>query len=738
MILLLDIFQIDSIPYEFDAALFMEAVLCKQFILYHDLKESKTFFITDEGGVDLRLSSALPGLKFSKVNEEMKIEYPQLLIFSIISEKEEPIKNLYDILSGVEAKLCVSFVKTNINYVKLVKDRVERRLSRKGTRLTKSLGSKSLSSLSTNSMQLELYYDSDERKALSTMLNMVNESMLANGSAYKISILIDDPSNKLKEYLKSKVLILEEIKLPSCSLSELYHRLPIIDAIPFSYFQASKLLSFSKKANRAYPIETQSHDNSNNKIKLGRFLNKSIAETSNLVSIDSSTLNLGTIITGLPGTGKTLSAMLILSQLKNEEPIKTGAIVISPTEEWSNFAKANDMNLVELYNSNIPINFFKCTSNINKEKFYENLAMLMSLSSGAGPYRNSMEKCLLSAFRKIYSETLCPDPVELYEQIEEAIIEQHGKRTNVGTRYTKHGENIRAGLQNLRLMLFKPEFASTEGINFGDLIKDGVIFDLSKVSNNMKQFFYALILNQVYSFTDAYDELGDRELRLVMVLEEAQLIFGQEEISAATVDLRQRIQDFRKKGVGLILLAHSVTDISQSIRRLCQTKLYFRQSSDLIKYALADLGINDDKNYTASTRVRSLENRTCATVSLNLNGTEKIPFGPLFIKVNEYNLGFKNISNDNAITWQNPYCNCTLNLFDYQKRPLEDIKLNLFYVGELIDSKITDKSGSVKFDKLIKNKKYRVAFSVFKKRQTMYLNATENVVIKIDEKLKFS
>jgi hypothetical protein len=154
--------------------------------------------------------------------------------------------------------------------------------------------------------------------------------------------------------------------------------------------------------------------------------------------------------------------------------------------------------------------------------------MLIASASNAGPYKNSLEKALLAAFHKVYKLVKDPDPQEVYEAIEEAIIEQHGKRTNVGVKYTKHGENTMAALENLRLMLSRPEFAQRNGIDFSKLVKSGVVFDLSEVSNNMKTFFYALILNQVYNIADTFAEDGDDKLRLLIVLEEAQLAFGDE------------------------------------------------------------------------------------------------------------------------------------------------------------------------------------------------------------------
>ena len=86
----------------------------------------------------------------------------------------------------------------------------------------------------------------------------------------------------------------------------------------------------------------------------------------------------------------------------------------------------------------------------------------MAAASSAGPYTRSLEKVLLAAFQKVYKNTQTPDPVSVYEAIKTAVIDQHAKRTNTSTEYTKHGENVRAALQNIRLMLMRPEFAYAE------------------------------------------------------------------------------------------------------------------------------------------------------------------------------------------------------------------------------------------------------------------------------------
>src|SRR5208283_5029781 len=140
-------------------------------------------------------------------------------------------------------------------------------------------------------------------------------------------------------------------------------------------------------------------------------------------------------------------------------------------------------------------------------------------------------------------------PVDVYNAIEDSIIELHAKRTNSGAKYTKHGENIRSALENLRGILNRPEFSVSRGIKIEDLIGGGVVFNISNTSGVTKAYLYALILNQVYAITSGFDANGDSELRLLVCLEEAQTMFGNKD-SAAVQDIKQRIQDFRRQGIG--------------------------------------------------------------------------------------------------------------------------------------------------------------------------------------------
>ncbi|EQD34571.1 hypothetical protein B1B_17138, partial [mine drainage metagenome] len=160
----------------------------------------------------------------------------------------------------------------------------------------------------------------------------------------------------------------------------------------------------------------------------------------------------------------TREAMSIIDSIcgVHKPPGKPKIAVLSSTSEWDSFAISHNFHMVRLYSDRIPINFFACGRQSDKVKFYEDLSVLLSAASKSGPYRNPMEKCLLNAFKRSYRDNHAPDPLDVYNDIEDSIIRLHGKRTNVGVKYTKHGENIKSALENLRTILSRDEFSSAE------------------------------------------------------------------------------------------------------------------------------------------------------------------------------------------------------------------------------------------------------------------------------------
>ncbi len=710
----LDIRRITEIPEELDRIMFVEAALGRQFMLCHKLQTGETFVIAEEEQTTKRMENAIHGLKASGHRAELEIHGGILYLVAFEPKmKRGTMDSLYRLFSGLDATLLANFVPAEPEEVESAKFKTEEMLSGLEKGMTKSASTRMDAGSETSSKHIDLYYGSGERNFLTEILEMLNSAMLANGNVYKVSVCLCGNYKPVYDYLRSRFLMLEERPLKAEGLEAAYFTAAHTEALPFDFSYAASMLGFSDKTKANKMIATR-RTSSEGRIVLGVQLHGSAAEGSELARIEAESLTLGTLISGVPGTGKTMAAMNILHQVSSAEGSRMA--IISPTSEWNAFGKANGLEVARLCGSDAGFNFFKCDADISIEKFYENLAMLLASASDAGPYTGSLEKCLLSAFRKIYGNCRDPDPVQVYEEVEEIIIEQHAKRTSTGAKYTKHGENIRASLENLRSMLNRTEFSRREGVNFHSLMQRGVVFDLSRVSNKMKPFFYALIMNQLYSISDELDTRGGRSLRMLLCLEEAQMVFRSADYSAATLDLMQRIQDFRKKGVGMMLVTHNVTDIEPAIRRLCQTKLYFRQSADLAKYAAADLIFGEEQKDVLTDRLRSLEQRVCALTFIQVRDGERLQEDSIFVKVKQHTLD--EAFEKETEKQEDRKKEMRIRLTNEKGEAREGAKVQLFYLGEKIFVGITDGRGEAVVEKTISGNSYKLVLVGEKKKDS--------------------
>ena len=719
------VFRVDSIPSNINYKLLINSALNEQFMIYHDLSESETLMLATSELV-ASLHNSIPGLSVSEKYKSFNLSSMRYL--SIYTKNnQQPLWDIYNILKGHSSGLFVSFCPSNYKHVKKTKDRIADFMSREEIRVTKSIIP--LDKRSSGSIQSDLYYGYDSRMANTSLLEMLSESLFLNGTSYKAAMIIESYSDEhLFTYLKSKLKVIYQCEIHPMWIEKLWKIAIDKDAIPFSQEASSSLLSFSESTIKELVINSPAKI-SKAGIFIGTRMLGGVSETNDNICIPIPTLNLGVIITGVPGTGKTFAAMNIVEQV-----LRAGMrniAVISPTSEWGNIASECGMNLVRISDPALSLNLFGC-SDANVSRFYENLAMLIANSCNAGPYTNPLEKCLLSAFHKCYSEALDPDPTELYEQIEEAIIEQHGKRSNAGVKYTKHGENIRSALESIRLLIMKRQFAYNGGTKIKDLLKNGVIFDLSGASNSTKPLFYSLILNQIYSYAEQFDELGDGALRMLICAEEAHLVFGKAKKSAPSVDLGQRMQDFRKRGICMMLVTHNVTDIDDTLRRLCQIKMYFRQNSDIAKYAANDL-IFSEKDFTeVADKLKTLGQRICALNHINQIGTSKNPTSSIFMKASEQNHtqapvpSLANNESRNKTT--------IVSLFKADGSPAACFKAEVRYVHEVLFSGYTDEAGHIKSNAILDGKKCELIIYGEKRKDNrlFYIIGGEESIIKLN------
>ncbi|MEM0154708.1 MAG: hypothetical protein QW814_02635 [Methanothrix sp.] len=663
-------------------------------------------------------SSTIDGLSFSIVNKQIAFKRVSVFLFYKSSEsiREDLFSDIFSIgiRSGI---LGIMFVPLTIAELGKIKSEMEKNLSSMPNRFNSTWRNfLNVGSADSTSFQHEIFNNSEESGILKEALEQINFAIMNNGISYKIAIFcLSDPEykNKISEYLCSKALVMGNTEINANNITEVFDYVHKTKMMPFGNFAASKLLKPYGEYDLKYVINSKpSFSKSGIKIGSIKYLSSDYYKD---VKMPINLFNLGFIISGLPGTGKTSEAMGIISQLSSQE-MKPKIAVIAPTNEWENFGKSRGMHVIKLCSDGIPINFFMPPNGVEIKRFYQDLSMLLASASESGPYQKPLEKCLLNAFRRYYSNNKSIDPISIYKEISESIIELHGIRSNTGVKYTKHGENIKSSLEGLIEILQFPEYSGNESISISELLKDGIIFDVSEVSVQMKSFFYALILNQLYSETSKFDTNGDGSLRMLMCVEEAQLLFKDPK-SATVMDIRSRIQDFRKLGVGLMLLVHSITDIDQDIRRLCQSKIYLKQPTDVAKKAVEDLVFFNVEEERIIAKLKHLESGFGALNYMVEKDGLKVTPDTLFIKTISYSemaqgpyiKEIHNVPNTNKSV-SGPKRNAKLikakvsiTLQDQKKMPAY---VRLCYLGAFIkENQITSNSINLEYT-LIKSREY--------------------------------
>lgn len=634
-------YSISEIPSKvFDTNKIFECTGQKNLMLVYDFERSISlmgFEDQETKNIPHKISTQIPGLAFSA--NDISIHKSDFVVFSVYRNVEEFgtrfFHEVFDTLPSV-GFLGILFAYTPTEEVNLLKINLERLLSSKNVRETESFLKDHFSKRINSATQRELYYDSEEKLMLNSVIESLNNSILSNGLAYKIFLITPSNANSLHEYINTHFLVLAKYNFNRTGIKSVTEHLSKKPSLSFGTNYAKEFMNFYGFYSINHTLDTHLPSKEQG-ITIGKFVKEGVSETELDIKLDPSAINLGFIITGLPGSGKTREAMSIMDSVLTRDHYgkKPSVFVITPTAEWKNFALAHGMFFIKPYDDNTPINFFRCPETIEIEKFYGNLAMILSSAANAGPYQNPMEKCILNAFRKIYNQSRKPDPIEVYEEIEESIIKYHGKRIANGIKYTKHGENIKSALENLRGILTMPQYCIEEGIKLEDFLDRGAVFDISNASVNAKTQLYALILNQIYALTSNFDTNGDDELRLVICLDEAQTVFGATD-SPAVRDIKQRIQDFRKQGIGLILLTHNVSDIEVGIRRLCQLKLYLKQAPDIAVIASKDLIFAHVDPEDVILKLKTLKSRIGALSSIAKNRGEKRQLDTIFMKTNTY------------------------------------------------------------------------------------------------------
>lgn len=619
-----------------DATKFITAIGRRKFALIVDIGMERTYLYL-EGEIEAArlLRAAMPGLELEAA---APISASNVDIVSTYKLPEERHNILSDVAARLDKGLFGAFfVPCSEEDIGKSKSAVEHMLGSRAVKATRSSYGGILGRGSNVSMHVDLFDESEERQMLLSVLEDMDFTLLSGKPLFKVSVALFDDAGAARNALGEASVIMGSSRIPFDGIDGLFSAVAARNSLALGIRHTVGFIGLVGAERLNYVVETFFGDKGcDNPVKLGTYAKNGTLETGKDVVMPRSSLNLGMIISGLPGSGKTREAMAVAHSAINAEE-RPNVVIVSPTSEWNAFATEHGMHLIRLSEDNMQINFFSSPNGTRKGKFYEDLAMLISSASNSGPYRNPMEKCLLNAFKTCLNDGI-DGPTHIYDQIEESIIRFHGKRTNAGVRYTKHGENIRASLENLRQILSDRRYSATSGIPFMKLAQRGVVFDLANISNSAKPYFYALLLTQFYAIADMFDDAGDDELRMLICVEEAQTIFSSDKESAATLDLINRIQDFRKKGIGIMLLAHSITDISPEIRRMCQNKLYLKQAPDVAAIAAKDLVFTLADPDDVVSKLKHLDSRIAAANFMSKSNGEKISHDSIFLRTCNYDM----------------------------------------------------------------------------------------------------
>ena len=316
----IDIFLINSIPEKIEYVNFIRAALRMPFAFYHDLKNSYTYLILERGANPLQFLSAIPGLSIKKsdliLNDyEFKMIVPYFEnTFDEKKQPEQKFLDAYKILKNVDASFFIIFIPSEIKHTVLIKENIEDRLSKIETRTTRQQNSKDFNNPFNVSIQTELFYGSDEKRVLLSILEMLNEILISNGTSYMVSILFNKKLEQISSYLKSKLLIIDESTFTLNQNIDFFEYFKKIDSIPFSEKKAALTLAFSDYIPVKPLIQTYLNE-TNGDILIGTYLENSITDGNKKIFIERNAFNLGVLITGVPGTGKTSSSMSILRQI---------------------------------------------------------------------------------------------------------------------------------------------------------------------------------------------------------------------------------------------------------------------------------------------------------------------------------------------------------------------------------------------------------------------------------------
>ena len=109
------------------------------------------------------------------------------------------------------------------------------------------------------------------------------------------------------------------------------------------------------------------------------------------------------------------------------------------------------------------------------------------------------------------------------------------------------------------------------------------------------------------------------------------------DLKLTKIDITKREEALKLKADSIMLLVHSITDIDQDIRRLCQSKIYLKQPTDVAKKAVEDLVFFNVEEERIIAKLKHLESGFGALNYMIERDGLKLSPDTLFIKTIGYN-----------------------------------------------------------------------------------------------------
>jgi len=560
-----------------------------------------------------------------------------------ISMKPPPLEDLFSSLSGYDAKLLITFHPTTEEEVIKEIERCEKTISSSemGIRSGVSLDIPAfmIPKMTSESKNRRLYKDTVRAAYTSERLTMLNKSLVTGDSVFRVvAVGFGEDKEIIKQQFYTKFPVYQ-LSLKQNEIDYLNYGLPINKGELISGEYAGRLILFTSEMAPENivvdipPLQQVFKEG----VFLGNEMLKGVNTTERKIRFHKSAFNVHSEISGMQGMGKTTLATMIANYALEE---KVGTIVLTPDNEWSRLGREKKDIIIVPFRKNPPINLVERPRDVPADIFYQNLSILLSSSAGAGPYTRPLRSVLLSAFTKLYKENPNPSLEEVYIAIDDAIEEMFGLvnwKTGEKT-FDKYGQNLKSSLEAFRQILLKENYRVREGVRMDDCIKRGAVFDLSGVSDLIRPLIYAFLLSQIFSRVMVrFDEKGDMDPRLLIIVEEAHLVFREdrhyrEGAEEATRELESRLGQLRKRGVGIMLITHFINQLAEGIRRHTQSRFVFKQDSIGAEDAVKDLAFDPSRDHQelAMTKLLKLKKFECASLLVN---EDREVVGPFFMKI---------------------------------------------------------------------------------------------------------